>query len=100
MKIPLKRKSDKKTVGEVTFGSGGEITASGTVKKNRDGTARDMKNIRDAILKFGRLTKVFIYTDKGHVPIWKGFWGWLAGLRFVLPSIGYEIDAENIEWPT
>lgn len=99
MKIPLKRKSDKKTVGEVAFGSGGELGATGVVKKIGDGTARDMKVIRDAILKFGRLTKVLVYTDKGHVPIWRGFWGWLVGLRFVLPSIGYEIDAKGIEWP-
>ena len=99
MRVPLKRKSDRKIVGEVAFGSGGEFTASGTVKKGGDGTATDMKIIRDAILKFGSLTKVFVYTEKGHVSIWKGFWGWLAGLRFVLPSIGYEIDAKGIEWP-
>lgn len=99
MMIPLKRKSDGEIVGKITFGKGGELTASGTVKKSGNGTTRDMKVIRDAILKFGRLTKVLTYTTKGHVPVWKGFWGWIAGLRIVLPSIGYEIDAENIEWP-
>lgn len=99
MKIPLKRKSDHKIVGEVAFGKGGEFTASGTIKKISDGTAADMKVIRDAILKFGSLTKVFVYTEMGHVSIWQGFWGWLSGLRFVLPSIGYEIDVRGIEWP-
>jgi hypothetical protein len=100
MRIPLKRKSDGEIVGDVTFGSGGEITAAGVVKKNGDGTTRDVKIIRDAVLKFGSLTRVVVYTEKGHVQVWRGFWGWIAGLRFVLPSVGYEIAVDAIEWPT
>lgn len=97
MKIPITRSGE--LVAEVVFSGGGPLTATGAVSKIGKGTNRDVKIIRDAILKFKTFSTDHVYTPKGHVQIWRGFWGWLCGLRLVLPSIGYRIKNARIDWP-
>jgi len=86
-------------VAEVTFTGGGALTATGQVKKIKQGTNDDAKIIRDAILKYKTFSGEMVYTPSGHVAMWRGFWGWIGGLRLVLPTIGYEMIAAKIEWP-
>ena len=99
MKIPLRRKTDHNLVADVNFSGTGALTATGRVDKAGYGTNQDVKIIRDAILKFKNFSGENVYTPKGHVAMWRGFWGWLGGLRLVIPTIGYEIVTDQIEWP-
>jgi hypothetical protein len=86
-------------VADVNFAGSGPLTATGKVDKTGDGTNEDVKILRDAILKFKNFSGAMVYTPRGHVQTWRGFWGWLGGLRLVLPTVGYEMDTAGIEWP-
>ncbi|MCP4568945.1 MAG: hypothetical protein GY841_15325 [FCB group bacterium] len=99
MKIPLKHIASGRKVADVTFKGGGELGATGHVVKTGEGTNNDVKIIRDAILKYKNFSLEQVYTPKGHVAIWRGFWGWLCGIRLILPTIGYEMVTADIDWP-
>lgn len=99
MKIPLKRTTDGQTVADVLFTGGGPLTATGKIEKAGDGKSDDLKIIRDAVLKYKTFSGELVYSPSGHVAMWRGFWGWLGGLRLILPTIGYEMITAKIEWP-
>jgi len=99
MKIPIRRTTDQQRIAEVTFNGGGPLTATAKISKIEAGTNEELKILRDAVLKFKNFSGNQVYTSQGHVPIWRGFWGWIGGLRLVLPSIGFEMDSAGIDWP-
>jgi len=99
MIIPLRHIASGRIVANVTFNGGGELTATGHIVKIDDGTNDDLKKIRDSILKYKNFSLEQVYSPKGHVAMFRGFWGWLCGIRLILPVIGYEMVAEDIDWP-
>ena len=99
MRIPLKHVESGRSVADVVFKGGGALTATGIFTKVNDGTNQDLKNIRDAILKTKNYHVELVYTPNGHVATWRGFWGWVGGLKLILPTIGYEMVSDEIEWP-
>ncbi len=99
MNIPIKKSSSGNVVAEVSFVGGGPLTATGKIDKLNNGTNTDIKIIRDAILKYKSFSGELVYTPSGHVAIWRGFWGWMGGLRLILPTVGYEMITGDIDWP-
>jgi len=100
MKIPLKNKKTGELVAEVRFSGNSAFTSTGKIEKVNSGDLQDVKILRDAIVKYKTFSTVQTYVPGlGHVAFWRGFWGWINGLRLILPSIGYEMIAADIEWP-
>jgi hypothetical protein len=92
MRIPIKKPRDG-IVATVEFSRNGVSIVSQNQKYS------EATNIRMAVENFADLSRMDIITDSGIVKYWEGFYGWLAGLLLVLPSIGLEIDNAHIVWP-
>jgi hypothetical protein len=81
--------------------TGGIFRGKGTVKSTR-AKAEQAKRIREMIAQRQDLARVNFRarTESGVIKGWKGFEGTLQALNMSLPSIGYFVDWDHVEWPS
>lgn len=79
---------------------GGLFKGKGTVRSDRDHT-EDAQRIRELIVQRKDLEKVQFRSRaaKGYTMGWRGFEGTLQALNVALPTIGFHVDWERVDWP-
>lgn len=90
---------NKNTVARIDW-TGGLFKGKGVVRA--DQSHRDeAKRIRETISQRRDLEKVQFRArnDAGYTHGWRGFEGTLQALNIALPTIGFYVDWERVEWP-
>lgn len=90
---------DKNVVARIEW-TGGLFRGKGVVRSDRN-HAEQAKRIREMIAQRRDLEKIQFRArnDVGYTKGWHGFEGTLQALNVALPTIGFYVDWERVDWP-
>lgn len=90
---------DRNTVARIDW-TGGLFIGKGKVKADRE-HADEAKRIRETIAQRRDLEQIQFRARNtvGYTKGWHGFEGTLQALNIALPTIGFYVDWERIDWP-